>query len=569
MNRPKRNIVRPKRYDDSIDEPIIKPKRQPKQQPKQQAQTAIPALPVPAIPVPDSAIPVPAIPVPDSRTLDLGHLPPSNNPKFKAHFDEITNEFWRNNFYTPDDDITKIYFELMPKFEGLLPASFEDGIANLELKQELIEPIKQIPLYSKLLNGEYEIATSKSDKNIATVIKFIVNNLPSFQQYKNTDDLSFIIHNHRLIVLEILYYSFVNGSRLATIKSKFNAITRIFRIAYKTKNYYLYEKYSALVIFLGSQFESDEFNNELSQYERKKYIDWTNVLWRQKQLENIFNSLPDKKTKIAYELNNDLLLLSLYCLRAPLRLEVMSLQFTTKSETKGDYIYFTRDDEIILDLNEEKKRHEGIQFNLSQEAPQLAQIIKQSYELYPRKYVFTKKNLYPNLNEKATVMTLQNRLKALFRNTGQNVSVNSLRSSYVSYVFNESVSKGKLISVNQQEKIANQMRTSRKYLTDSYLKIFQQDKNVEIKQEPQAEQEPIDNKSSYERQKERSLSYYYKNKEIIKAKMREYSKNKGSFKNSKDRLLRFLNSDKNYRKNIKQSTLDKYNFKLNQDGRYE
>ena len=69
------------------------------------------------------------------------------------------------------------------------------------------------------------------------------------------------------------------------------------KIAYKTKKYYLYEKYSALVIFLGTQFESDEFNNELSHYEQKKFIDWENVLWKQKQLENIFNSLPDKKRK--------------------------------------------------------------------------------------------------------------------------------------------------------------------------------------------------------------------------------------------------------------------------------
>ena len=115
------------------------------------------------------------------------------------------------------------------------------------------------------------------------------------------------------------------------------------------------------------------------------------------------------------------------------------------------------------------------------------------------------------------------------------------------------------------------MRTSRKYLTESYLKIFQQvvkSKNVEIKQEPVEEQQ-IDNKSSYDKEKERSLYYYYKNKETIKAKMRAYSKNKGSFQNSKDRLLRFLNSDANYRKNIKQSTFDKYNFKLNENGRYE
>ena len=41
-----------------------------------------------------------------------------------------------------------------------------------------------------------------------------------------------------------------------------------------------------MVIFLGNQFESDEFNNDLSQYEQQKYIDWNAVLWRQKQLQN-------------------------------------------------------------------------------------------------------------------------------------------------------------------------------------------------------------------------------------------------------------------------------------------
>jgi hypothetical protein len=54
---------------------------------------------------------------------------------------------------------------------------------------------------------------------------------------------------------------------VATIKSRFNAITRIFRIAYETKNYELYVKYSSLVIFLSRQFEADEFYNELSEKE--------------------------------------------------------------------------------------------------------------------------------------------------------------------------------------------------------------------------------------------------------------------------------------------------------------
>ena len=59
---------------------------------------------------------------------------------------------------------------------------------------------------------------------------------------------------------------------LATIKSRFNVITRIFRIADETKNYQLYEKYSALVLFLNYQFEYDEFENVLSEEEMKKFV---------------------------------------------------------------------------------------------------------------------------------------------------------------------------------------------------------------------------------------------------------------------------------------------------------
>jgi hypothetical protein len=45
-----------------------------------------------------------------------------------------------------------------------------------------------------------------------------------------------------------------------------------YSIAYETKNYPLYEKYSSLVIFLTQQFEVDEFDNLLSAEEMKKFV---------------------------------------------------------------------------------------------------------------------------------------------------------------------------------------------------------------------------------------------------------------------------------------------------------
>ena len=81
---------------------------------------------------------------------------------------------------------------------------------------------------------------------------------------------------------------------LATIKSRFNAITRIFRIAYETKNYPLYEKYSSLVIFLTQQFEANEFDNLLSTEEMKKFVPFWVILEKQKELQKQFELINNK-----------------------------------------------------------------------------------------------------------------------------------------------------------------------------------------------------------------------------------------------------------------------------------
>ena len=99
------------------------------------------------------------------------------------------------------------------------------GMAKLELNKDLIRPMKRVPQFSKSENGKYQIASSQSDKNIASSIKFFRNNLASFVKYKD-----------------------------------------------KTKNHPLHEKYSVLVIVLNTQFEGDEFDNVLSEEEMKKFV---------------------------------------------------------------------------------------------------------------------------------------------------------------------------------------------------------------------------------------------------------------------------------------------------------
>ena len=515
---------------------------------------------------------IPAIVINQRRVLnlDLSNVPPSDDIKFSSDWSEYNNEFWVKYFYTPNDSTTQEYMEATDKLGDFLPANFElirgqkeaFGVANLELKPEYVKPIKRTPLYSKLENGDYEIAQSKSDKNIAGSIKFFRNNLPSFIQYKDNDDISWVIIYHRQLVAEILeYYSNKEKKSLATIKSRFNAITRIFRITYETKNYELYVKYSSCIIFLTRQFEADEFDNVLSEEEMKKFVTFNIVLNKQKELQKQFELLRNKQSRIAYDLNQDLLLVSLYSLIPPLRLEPMTLKFTDKTQKEKDWIVI-KADEVLMDLNEIKKKHSAILFRLTNDAPVLATILRESYELYPRESVFTHYKKYPDVSRQASTATLGERLNSIFSYTNKRVGVNALRSSYVSYMNSEAIKNGKQLTVNQKEKIAHRMRTSRKYMDEAYLKIFPA-QQYQIKQEQASEivVRPVSEDTPIERQNQRTKKYYYENKEKILAQQKEYQGQKSLYDKARAKILYYLNSDLDYHNKLKPATQQKYNFK--------
>ena len=194
--------------------------------------------------------------------LDLSTRSKEKDPKFNPSFNSYENPFWEK-FITPADTITSRYMTATDELMDVLPATFllvhdapeSFGVANLELKREYVKPIVSIPSYSKLNNKEYETQQTKSDKNIAASIKFFRNQLPSFQQYNEDDDISLVVKEHRLLVIEIFeYYAEVAKAAkaskaakaareargaiddvkekkkmpsIATIKSRFNAITRI------------------------------------------------------------------------------------------------------------------------------------------------------------------------------------------------------------------------------------------------------------------------------------------------------------------------------------------------------
>ena len=367
--------------------------RQPRQPPRPQPRQP---------PQPQQALP--AIVLPDQEIEEVNDENMTKEELADFYVDD--NPFYKKHFYTPKDFITKRYDEVDTvlsqkydeKFDERLPVFISNGIMNLAVKPNLIEQPKKKVLFSKLSQGEYETKGSKSDKtNITSSIKFFRNKLPSFEEYKDEDDLNYIIHSRRLLVVELLeYYSTKTKWRLATLKSRFVAIIRIYRLAYGNKDYIEYEFLSLIIQMLGLEIDEGEGNNKITDEEASKFLAFKIILDKQKEIDDKFTRIQNKKTQTAYDLNQDLTLLSLYTLIPPLRNEIKTLNFTKTSKTKGDYIYIKPNGEIILLLNEEKKRHDAISFNLTKESPRLASILQESYTLYPRENVFTAKKKYPD-----------------------------------------------------------------------------------------------------------------------------------------------------------------------------
>jgi hypothetical protein len=201
-----------------------------------------------------------------------------------------------------------------------------------------------------------------------------------------------------------------------------------------------------LVLFLSQEFEDNEFDNELSEEELKKFVTFDVVLTKQKELQKQFELIKNKNSRIAYDLNQDLVLISLYSLIPPLRQEVMTLKFSKKLERKDDWVVIKSDD-VIMDLNEVKKKHPAIMFHLAKDAPELAKILRESYDLYPREFLFTHYKKYPDVSRQASPATFSDRSSMIFNYTGKRVGINALRSSYVSYENSEAIRNGKQLTL--------------------------------------------------------------------------------------------------------------------------
>jgi hypothetical protein len=416
------------------------------------------------------------------------------------------------------------------------------------------EPIKNHITLNKLYNGDYHSEKSKSDKNYAKSIKFFINNLYSFKKIKN-NNLDFIYNNFNILIIEFLEYYLKKKLRLSTFKSRLAAILRVLYLMFDNKEFELYKNISLVQDNITNIINQKEGNNTRDELEETRHIDFNLILKRRDDIEENFKNISDKFNKTAYDINQDLILLSLYTLIPPERCELLELSFRNSllMDENEDYILI-ENNKCILILNKIKKNHSSITINIYNECIKLNDLLIESYTLYKRNNVFTAKNKYP-VFKSVKGPNIANRFKVIFKDYNKKIGINSIRSSYISYKL-----KNPCITYNEKENIANKMRTSIKQLEQSYNKID----NIEYEIE---EPKPIKIVKLPKTEKEIMKSYYEKSKDKIAKQQKKYRQNR-NIPAYRIKLVRKLNNDKDYIHKTTKAILDKYNITIGEDGRY-
>lgn len=338
-----------------------------------------------------------------------------------------------------------------------LPSNLND-YKKIFIEYEFIDnPLTRISLY-KLKKGFY-LNGRKNDKDTVDFVSFVVNNLPSFKQFKDDDNLFYLFKNNNKLMLELFIYAIYRPLSLASLCKRINSYIRLLYIIFKERNEII-SHYLNMIYEIQMKLQDEWEEQKLNKYEKNTFIDFNEVLNIRQALEDVFN----EGMKIDYETNQDLLLLSCYTLIPPNRSELVDLIYIDDfkdNDLVNDFIFFdNNNNEVKFILNREKKKHKPITINIE---GHLKFLLKESFQLFPRPYLFTD---YNDFNKSVNYDTIYKRFKQIFKFVNKKVSFNSLRSSYLTYM------NKKGLNIKDKKLIAIAMRTSPKTIDNNYIKIL-------------------------------------------------------------------------------------------------
>lgn len=333
-----------------------------------------------------------------------------------------------------------------------------------------------------------------TEKMYADRISFYMNKL--FPQYKDDDNLEWIITNQRELIYQILKYHSDKNNAIPTINKDFKVLVRATKLMLGEEHELRY-KFSALQIaFTDLENMADDLNKVKSKQELKSFVPYEQLLDICDDLERQYNEGLNKLTpedrangrkhsNDLFNIHQMLLAFALNVWDYPSRREKYTMSFLKNeqdAQTNKNYIVVPDNNNCKVILNEVVKEHKPISYTLNSPAilqlnKRLCELLKMSFNRYPRTFLFIAVNGWQNQKLNAvsptTVSTWLRRYV-----TSKNIGIDTFRSSFVSYYFPKFNNRQRYI-------LKTRMRTSMDIMMRSYLKFYTSpDELAKVKIEP-------------------------------------------------------------------------------------
>ena len=352
------------------------------------------------------------------------------------------------------------------------------------------------------------------------------------------NNYKWIAKNHK----QIFEYIMKNYENKNTLKGHLSVLSGILKALDKQPR--AMKKYSKMATELCLELQNESKNQELLPQRKDNFVSLEDIM-RRNQFKYAF-----KQDRTNNKYNLSWVLLSLYTMQAPIRMEYKNMEIVNvlprnKKQNyllnkNGKYYVVIRDDKVI-------KSHGPDQFELSSE---LNNVINASSEAFPRKYVLsTQRDATKPINKQG----FESLLRSCF--SPQHVTVDILRSAYVTHFYSDP-----RMTLKMKEELAKKMRHSASVAQREYQKINTE--NVDHPENltvtvPEPVPEPVVIQKTYFDLKQWRKDYRDKHKNEINNKAKEdYQVNKDDI--LRRHILWNLNKSQNT-KQPKQASIDKYN----------
>ena len=464
---------------------------------------------------------------------------------------------------------------------------------NVDISSVIINTITLDQLESGKYNSLYtndKANNIKTDAGYANRIKFFIKTFPFFGKFKDDTDLSWVAINNRELLYEVLKYHNNAKHSIATINKDLKSIVRVVKLLVGEDNELRYKISALQVLFTDLENHRDDENQIVTENEKRQFVNYETLLELlnklQKEYQDAINKLPKsdrkngmKHTDDIYAKHQLILALALNIWDFPSRHEkyVMDIVYNNadvkpqqnyillkklKSNKVSKIIYFV--------FNENVKKHSAIKYKLDSTLlkeynKKLAKLIKYSFDIYPRPYLFLGKNTWERQNfNKASFNTICELLRNI--STDKNICIDGFRSAFVSYYYPK-------INNKDKEIVKTRMRTSREIIERFYLKYekesYKENTKAIVQEKPKKSDEPdkVDKQEESPKQEEpvvislaeRKRLNYRKWYKTNKEKKLQYNHNRNIDPKTKQRnILNDLNTGKTTIDNYKIETIKKY-----------